>query len=185
MQTHFTTLCLWCLCLRCFPNPCQSDIWWLTTAGRNSYQPVLVRIFRNCAIVEAWLPFMACRKMYPWCIEYVSSEHHCQAEVFCSWYMQIVVPLQLLKARPTWLSWSSLMSTPPLSPEVIRSLIMTPTSILNDVILSMETERSAKACCSGEWVLVQVHHHHHLASFVGTVIKTRYPYHRVKLAYHH
>ena len=35
----------------------------------------------------------------------------------------------------------------PFSPEVIRSLIMTPTSILNDIILSMETERSTKACC--------------------------------------
>jgi len=35
----------------------------------------------------------------------------------------------------------------PFSPEVIRSLIMTPTSILNDIILSMETERSVKACC--------------------------------------
>ena len=35
----------------------------------------------------------------------------------------------------------------PFSPKVIRSLIMTPTSILNDIILSMETERSAKACC--------------------------------------
>jgi len=34
----------------------------------------------------------------------------------------------------------------PFSPEVIRSPIMTPTSILN-MILSMETERSAKACC--------------------------------------
>ena len=34
----------------------------------------------------------------------------------------------------------------PFSPEVIRSLIMTPTSILNGII-SMETERSAKACC--------------------------------------
>ena len=34
----------------------------------------------------------------------------------------------------------------PFSPEVIRSLIMTPTSILNDII-SMETERSTKACC--------------------------------------
>ena len=34
----------------------------------------------------------------------------------------------------------------PFSPEVIRSLIRTPTSILND-ILSMETERIAKACC--------------------------------------
>ena len=35
----------------------------------------------------------------------------------------------------------------PFSPEVIRSLIVTPTSILNDIILSMETERSTKACC--------------------------------------
>jgi len=35
----------------------------------------------------------------------------------------------------------------PFSPEVIRSLIMTPTSILNDIILSMESERSTKACC--------------------------------------
>jgi len=35
----------------------------------------------------------------------------------------------------------------PFSPVVIRSLIMTPTSIWNDIILSMETERSAKACC--------------------------------------
>ena len=35
----------------------------------------------------------------------------------------------------------------PFSPEVIRSLIMTPSSILNDIILSMETERSAKGCC--------------------------------------
>ena len=35
----------------------------------------------------------------------------------------------------------------PFSPEVIRPLIMTPTSILNDIILSMETERSIKACC--------------------------------------
>ena len=35
----------------------------------------------------------------------------------------------------------------PFYPEVIRSLIMTLTSILNDIILSMETERSAKACC--------------------------------------
>ena len=47
-------------------DPCQSDIWWLKTARRTSYQPVLVRIYRNCAILEAWLPseawllFMAC-----------------------------------------------------------------------------------------------------------------------------
>ena len=60
MQTHFTTLCLWWLRSRRFPNPCQSNIWLLTTARRNSYQPVLVRIFRNCAIME--LPFLTCRK---------------------------------------------------------------------------------------------------------------------------
>jgi len=35
----------------------------------------------------------------------------------------------------------------PFSPEVIRSSIMTLTSILNDIISSMETGRSTKACC--------------------------------------
>ena len=30
------------------------------------------------------------RGFLSWCVEYVSSEHYCQAEVFCSWYMQIV-----------------------------------------------------------------------------------------------
>ena len=63
MQSHFAAL--W-LRSRCLTNPCQSDIWWITTARRNSYQPVLVRIYRNCAILEAWLPseawipFMTC-----------------------------------------------------------------------------------------------------------------------------
>ena len=80
MQTHFTTLCWWWLRSRCLWS--QSDIWRLTTARRNSYQPVLVHIYSNCAIVEAWL--------LSWCVKYVSSEHYCQAEVFCSWYMQIV-----------------------------------------------------------------------------------------------
>ena len=179
MQTHFATLCLWWLRSRCFPNPCQSDIWWLTNARRNSYRPVLVRIFRNCAIVEAWL--------LSWHVENVSMTYRIcilrtsLSEVFCSWYMQIAVitsttypdlyPLQefcspirlqhlsvvqsdcsiwkrtlkcwnliglqsscsstnpgiamspnlplfcvevgLRPTRPTWRSWSSLMSTPP------------------------------------------------------------------------
>ena len=35
---------------------------------------------------------------------------------FCSWYVQIVEPLQSLQAQPTWLSWSSLMNAPPLLP---------------------------------------------------------------------
>jgi len=35
----------------------------------------------------------------------------------------------------------------PFSLEVIRSLIMTSISMLNDIILYMETERSTKACC--------------------------------------
>ena len=46
---------------RCLSNPCQSDIWWLTTARRNFYQAVLIRIYHDCAIMEAWLPFMTCR----------------------------------------------------------------------------------------------------------------------------
>ena len=53
MQMHFTTLCLWWLHSRCLPNPFQSDIWWITTASRNSYQFVLVRIYYNCDVMEA------------------------------------------------------------------------------------------------------------------------------------
>ena len=53
MQSYFTTLWLSWLHLRCLMNPCQFDIRWLTTARRNSYQPVLVRIYHNCAILEA------------------------------------------------------------------------------------------------------------------------------------
>ena len=36
---------------------CQSLIWWLTTARRNLYQPVLVQIYHYCAITEVLLPF--------------------------------------------------------------------------------------------------------------------------------
>ena len=123
MLTCFNTLCLkWWLHSSCLLNPCQSDIWLFTTTKRNSYQPVLVCIYRNCAIVEVWLPFMMCRT----CILKTLT---CQADVFCSWYMQIVEPLQSLQARPTWLSWSSLINALPPSP--LRwwwlSLIITPT----------------------------------------------------------
>ena len=38
-------------------NPCESIIWCLTTAARNFYQPVLAKIYRDYAIVEAWLSF--------------------------------------------------------------------------------------------------------------------------------
>jgi len=51
-------LCLWWLHSSCL---LQSDIWWLTTARRSSYQSVLVRIYCNRAIVEARFPFMTCR----------------------------------------------------------------------------------------------------------------------------
>ena len=103
MLSHFTTLWLSWLRSRCLTNPCPSDIWWLTIARRNSHQPVLVRIYRNCAILEAWLPLR--RGFLSWRVEYVSSEHYCQAEVFCSGCMQIVEPLQSLQALPIWLLW--------------------------------------------------------------------------------
>ena len=105
MQTHFITPCLWWLCSRCLPNPSQSDIWWLMTARKNSCQPVLVRIYRNCAIKEAWLPFRTCRI----CI----LRTLLSGWSFLFMIMQIVEPLQSLQA---WLSWSSLMNTPPPSP---------------------------------------------------------------------
>ena len=38
-------------------NPCESIIWCLTTAARNFYQPVLAKIYRDYAIMVAWLSF--------------------------------------------------------------------------------------------------------------------------------
>ena len=63
---------------------------------------------RNCAIMEAWLPFMTCRI----CILRTLLSGWSSL----SWYMQIVEPLQSLQEWPTWPSWSSLMNTPPPSP---------------------------------------------------------------------
>ena len=56
MLTHFTTLCLWRLHSRCLPT---FDIWWLTTSGSptNLYLSIST-VTCNCAIMEAWLPFM-------------------------------------------------------------------------------------------------------------------------------
>jgi len=71
-------------------NPTSGSAW---AARRNFCQPVLVRIYRGCVIVEAWL--------LSWCVEYVFSEHYCQAEVFYSGYMPIVEPFQSLQERPS------------------------------------------------------------------------------------
>ena len=72
---HFTTLCLWWLHSRCLPNPFQSDIWWITTASRNSYN---LYLFVSTITVTSWRrSFLSS--------QHVSSEHYRQAEVFCSW----------------------------------------------------------------------------------------------------
>ena len=142
--THFTTLslfavggCVWSA-YRILVN--------LTSGGSRPLGGISTNLFWSISTITVPLwrhCFLSWR---------VSSEHYCQAEVFCSWYMQIVEPLQSLQAWPTWLSWSSLMNTP--SPSPLRwwwlSLIMTPTSILNGIILSMEPERNTIACCWGE-----------------------------------
>lgn len=53
-------------CLRSTHWICvNSDIWWLTTPRRNSNQPVLVWICRECAIMEAWLSVHDVHIMYP------------------------------------------------------------------------------------------------------------------------
>jgi len=72
MLTRFTTLMV---AFEVLTESLPIDIWWLTTARGNSYQPVLVCI--NCAIVEAWLPFMTWRTC-------ILKTFTCQAEVFCS-----------------------------------------------------------------------------------------------------
>ena len=103
---HFTTLCLWWLHSRCLRNPATSGgSWPLGGIPTNLYLSV------STITVPSW------RRGF--LLEYVSSEHYCQAEIFCSWYMQIVEPLQQsLQAWTTWLLWSSLMNTSPPSPSV-------------------------------------------------------------------
>ena len=60
MQTHVAFFLLVMVALRVLAdqlNPCESIIWCLSiyTAARNFYQPVLSKIYRDYAIVEAWL----------------------------------------------------------------------------------------------------------------------------------
>ena len=57
MQTHvaFFFTAFWALGDQL--NPCESILWCLTTAARNLYQPVLAKIYRDYAIMEAWLSF--------------------------------------------------------------------------------------------------------------------------------
>ena len=65
----------------------------------------------------------------------------------------------------------------PFSPEVIRSLIMTPTSILNDIILVPKLAVEGNRFWSRSIITT--------IFLLGMVIKTQYPYPRVKLAYHY
>ena len=55
--------------------------------------------------------------------EYVSSEHYCQAEVFCSWYMQVVEPLVI--ASTTYMTIVDLFDEypAPFSPEMTMTVI--------------------------------------------------------------
>ena len=109
------------------------------TARRNSYQPVLVRIYCDYAKMEVWLPFITCK-------EYLSLERYCQAEVFCSRYiMQIVEPLPSLHAWPTRLLRSSLMNGP-LSPEMMI-IIDHDNNIYTGRHNNTEIERSTEASC--------------------------------------
>ena len=122
----------------------ESDIWWPATVRRNSYQPVLLRMCGNCTIMEAWIPFMTCRIiMHPQNVtvrQKFSVHNVCKLWSHCSHCNHI---LHDYRGALWW------MPRPLLSP-LRWQWYTTPTSILNDVILSMETERSAKACCWGE-----------------------------------
>ena len=96
---------------------------------------VLVRIYRNCAILEAWLhseawlPFMT--------FEYVSSKHYCQAEVFCSGYIYANCGAIAVIASTTCHEYS-----PPFSPEMMMMVIDRDINIYID-----NGNRSTKACC--------------------------------------
>ena len=93
----------------CLTNPCQSDIWWLTTARRNSYQPVLVRIYRNSAILEAWLPFKARMASF----HDVLNMYPQNVTVRLKFSVQDICPLCPVIARTTYMT---VVNTPPPSP---------------------------------------------------------------------
>ena len=58
MHSSHANSCLWWSRSKCLPNSYQSDIWWLMTTSKDSYQLVLVRIYHSCAIVKASLALM-------------------------------------------------------------------------------------------------------------------------------
>ena len=118
---HFMALCSWWLHSRCLLNPCQSDIWWLTTLGGI---PTNLYLSVSTISVPSWR-----RGFLSWPVEYVSPKHYCQAEVFCSWYVQIVEPLQSLQAWPTWLVELFDEYPAPFSPEMTMIVIVHDTNI--------------------------------------------------------
>ena len=60
-SSHANVLGLRCLQSRCLLNLCHLVIRWLTMARRNFYQPILVQIYCDSTIMEAWLSFITCR----------------------------------------------------------------------------------------------------------------------------
>ena len=109
------------------------------SARRSFYQPVLVRVFCDFTIVEAWLPFMTCRicilrTFLPgWSFLFmIHADCGAIAVIASTTYMTSTV-VELFDEYPA-----------PFSPEMVPlTLIMTPTSILNDIILSVKTEKLA------------------------------------------
>ena len=126
MQLHFTTLWLSWLRSRFLTNPCQSDIWWLATTRRNSYN---LYLSVSTITVPSWrrgfLSICSCLRTLLSQNITVSLCSHCKHNLYdCCEY-----PV-------------------PFSPEMMMIVIDRDTNIciLND-ILSKETERSTKACC--------------------------------------
>ena len=81
-------LSLWWLCLRYLLNLFNPVIQWLAIR-RNFYQ--CVQLYHDCAIIEAWLPFITLQNMY---LQFHWLELWVRLKVFYSWYMQNVGPLQ-------------------------------------------------------------------------------------------
>ena len=109
---------------------------WLTTTRRNFYQPVLVRIYCNCAIREAWLPFMTCilrTLLSGWSFLFMIYANCGAIAVIAS----TTYHAELFDEYPT-----------PFSPKMMMIAIDHNTNIyIDDIILSMKTERSIKAYC--------------------------------------
>ena len=111
MQSHFATLWLPIMVALEVLNESLSIRHLVRGSRLLGGIPTNLYLSVSTVTVPSWRRgFLPRRGFFSWRVEYVSSEHYCQAEVFCSGYMQIVEPLQSLQhwSRHQHLYWMTI-----------------------------------------------------------------------------